>query len=667
MADNFFDAEDIVEQPTQEDNFFDEADVVSQEAPVSEPVEEDISKTESVARGAGQGVTLGSSDELGSFAYTAFDKLRGLLGGDSQLEVAQQLEEQGFKGDIGPTSFGEAYEETRDELRADNEAAQEANPGSYLAGEAAGAMALPLGKVKAIQNLNKATKASKLGQLAGKVPGVGKALQSGVSMAPQAMLEGAAYGAGQAEELSDIPEEMLEAGSLSGAVTALAPAAVEGGLKLAGKAGMGALKGGIKLSSKMNPREVDDFFSDPMKYISNIKRKDSVKVLEGQIDDLANSARDFSNKAREHLSDEASYKVSDIAGIFKRKALEAQKKESTKQAFKSLMGFADNIERTYKGSMSQKQIQNILDDLNSTAYNGLKKDAPGAVTDQLKHAGGELSDVLKKSNPEYKNTMLESSKRMKTLSDVADEFKIKDDVIKNYNEFGDFVDVTKKVKLKKGDAVGNKLKTLLDEDKGDISDLLNRPDVKEYLKADPDVLRDVLRSREFKKALEDSQYNIRAMTTVKSVLQAAGLVGISNPLVGATIATAAAAPFASKAILKRPEMVKKVKDVGEAVIGSIDNLDKGLGRFIPSAIGFTSAKVNESDKNKERMTRLEASTPEQLNQMAQMFRGQGKAGEEFSRVLEKASADEDRKDVLLFGLQQQPAFRELLKRIEDEK
>jgi hypothetical protein len=84
---------------------------------LSDGGDSEVSKWESFLRGAGQGVTFGFEDEIRG----------GILGGFDALTTDQ--------------SFGDAYTTRRDEIRALNEAAREANAGAYFGGELVGGIA----------------------------------------------------------------------------------------------------------------------------------------------------------------------------------------------------------------------------------------------------------------------------------------------------------------------------------------------------------------------------------------------------------------------------------------------------------------------------------------------------------------------------------------------
>lgn len=84
----------------------------------------DVSMMESLGRGALQGATFGFSDEIYGAGAGAYDKL------------------------FGSGDFTGTYAKERDAVRAANKTAQEANPGSYFAGELGGGLALPMGTAR---------------------------------------------------------------------------------------------------------------------------------------------------------------------------------------------------------------------------------------------------------------------------------------------------------------------------------------------------------------------------------------------------------------------------------------------------------------------------------------------------------------------------------------
>lgn len=210
-------------------------------------------KMESAGKGALQGATLGFGDEIGGLIQSGLDAGQALghtvvpsIVGPSPTQVSQSLKDQGFKGDIGPTSERQMYRKAQGENQKENEEAEVANPKSYLGGELAGGIggaSLTAGVGPELMAARGAGAASTdigaqglrtilaeegLGSAAGEA-----AKRAGVS-AVNAAPVGAAYGAGMSKgSLVDAtPEEKLQmlkdtgkgalTGSLVGAGTDLA-------------------------------------------------------------------------------------------------------------------------------------------------------------------------------------------------------------------------------------------------------------------------------------------------------------------------------------------------------------------------------------------------------------------------------------------------------------
>jgi len=120
MADDSFDPDKYLADKTQSGSFDPDAYLNAKAAAIAPPTEDkskDWSKLQSAGQGALQGATAGFSDELGGVEGAIQDKL---LGNPSKK------------------SLKDLYTEYRDLQRNRNKQAEEANPGSYLAGNVAG-------------------------------------------------------------------------------------------------------------------------------------------------------------------------------------------------------------------------------------------------------------------------------------------------------------------------------------------------------------------------------------------------------------------------------------------------------------------------------------------------------------------------------------------------
>lgn len=155
-----------------------------------------VSSKESALRGAAQGVSLGFADEAVGGIEALWEKAKG-----------------------NPAEFGNLYSQYRDESRAKNKAAQEANPASYTSGEVGGAVAsafIPGGAL---------AKGAKLAHVAGRA-----ALTGGIA--------GAGYSEG--ENAVDIGKDVAAGAALGGTVGAVAPLVGRGISKVGDKAKSGA-------------------------------------------------------------------------------------------------------------------------------------------------------------------------------------------------------------------------------------------------------------------------------------------------------------------------------------------------------------------------------------------------------------------------------------------
>ena len=189
----------------------------------------EVSKTEAALTGAAKGLTSSFSEELGGGLQAGLDLAQsGLhklgLAKKSPTQVAAQLAEEfkaeglkGTPGDIGETTTADFARKAIDEENIRVKDVVGAHPGIALAGEVAGGM-LAFGP---------------LAKAATSVPKLGKLIQ-GLSTAKKAALTGgvggAAYGAGMAEKIEDVPKQaaiMGTGGAVLGPAIVKAPGAVK--------------------------------------------------------------------------------------------------------------------------------------------------------------------------------------------------------------------------------------------------------------------------------------------------------------------------------------------------------------------------------------------------------------------------------------------------------
>ena len=218
-------------------------------------VEGEYTMADSAARGAVQGFTLGFADE-------------GAAAAEQVWESAKILSTEGFK---------EGYQEKRDAIRQADYNAQQENPGSYLAGEVAGAIAVP-------------------------IPGAAAARTVG-AVAKQGAKLGAAYGAGASD--ADLTEgEYLEAAT---------DTAIGG---VAGAAGGAALAKGVPVlvnAVKGIPGKVGQVVADsvPVRMVKTVE--DVFKSNAGQHKNFMNTpVKELVAKTKDNI---ANATPADLAGL----------------------------------------------------------------------------------------------------------------------------------------------------------------------------------------------------------------------------------------------------------------------------------------------------------------------------------------------------------------
>lgn len=225
----------------------DKVNVVGESGTVVETAQQPQQDTESVtdynkyiqgARQAAQGLTFGTGEEI----------------------------EAGVRSIFSPRS----YKDIRDELRTKQQLFESDNPALAAGLEIGGAVAVPFGGL--LRGANIAGRALKAGD-------VGTKIQRGLTSEKAATrigtgagvgaAGGATYGAGKAEEISDIPEKALEYGTLGAVGGAIVPEAI----KVTGKFG-GSLFKNVK--ERFGTPSIDAANANATKVLADKLEKDNL-------------------------------------------------------------------------------------------------------------------------------------------------------------------------------------------------------------------------------------------------------------------------------------------------------------------------------------------------------------------------------------------------------
>lgn len=314
----------------------------------------------SAMRGVAQGSTLGFADELAAGAGGLKDYVAGKMG---------------LRGDI---SLPDAYHSWRDVIRKADAKAEAEHPGVYTGGQIAGGVATAFAPGLAALNI-------------GKGAGAAEILGKGALM-------GSVAGAGGANNVTDVPAEMVR-GGLTGAV-------LSGGLAAAGK-GLGKVveKAGpfaAKVFGGINPETL-------AKYSQNADRINSVGALpEEAVKDAVDSGVSRVIGDRNALATRAD----DLEGILNQAYAQKQTEIAgavTPLAKAKEMTASLQSQKTYLGSLSEqaddalersgavfekKHLIEAIDKIGADQGSAIVGDEAHAALDKLRMTRERIADGL---------------------------------------------------------------------------------------------------------------------------------------------------------------------------------------------------------------------------------------------------------------------------------
>jgi hypothetical protein len=578
------------------------------------------SKTDSFQKGAEQGLTLGTADEGRGFISAGMDAGQALLNklglmGPSPTQVNEQLAKDGFTGDVGPQSVLEAYQQARDSARKEYQAAQEANPMTSFAGNMAGGLLLGGGAGALAKG------GSTAGQIASKVMNpiaanpnaalLQKMATGAVNAAPTAAI--AAGGLSQADltkgEVGQFATDVATDTGLGMGLGALLPAAA---------AGMKNTTEAIKKTD--TAQDLMDAYRAAKKGIK-LSGQDALK---SQAEGLENLAMDARKSTTQFGADKAAAKRAILE--------EAEKSGKSADIKELLQKFADDI-GTNK-SLSTEDTQR-LNKIVESYFKGGSTKSPLELEAMLR----EVTEM----NPDFMGPGYRIIKSLKEgLRNVQNKM---DDRIAPINK-----DITENLALSENMLGQSNLDKMLPEE---IPAFLNK-NSKKFQKYQTDttgvqldmdkVLNEGLptdfgsKTRSMKELNPD--FANKFETDLKGQSRLFDLSKKANTNMAEGIGNKGIIAGATKAV--QGGAVKIGEAAGKVVKDNKEFLQKGINM------------LSNADGNK-------------LQQLGARMAKQGGKAAEFARVLnEAASKNPQSKNAIIFGLMQQPEFREIFHKANDE-
>jgi hypothetical protein len=572
---------------------------------------DDISKMESFGRGVQQGATLGTGDEFSGLVEGGADTTQMLLNklglaDPSPTQVNEDLAKQGVNGDLGPQSFMDMYRQGRDSNRAENAAAEQANPMSFIGGNVAGGVLPGIVAPQVLMN--------PLGSAAKTAPIAQKVIQGAINAAPLGALAGGTLSNTEMTYDKATPDDALNFGKdvLSGAGSA---AAFGGAVPLVTepiKAGASAIK-----NSKMG-KDVSEAWKAGLDKI-DLTLPDTLKNYRDMIMQKAGTVDSSIRKADKGVLDE------------RKVVLEGLDPKQTTNVRKTMQDFADAVN---SGVMLPDEATMINTELKKIMSGSWDK-SPKELDATLKQINGILANS--KAGGTTYSAAKDAQKALRASQDTLDpRLQGLNQKAGQITELGE--SLTKNNPLEfTGGAQDSKIDEML-------ANILERP------KSD-------YRTQSYLDKVVNRGLETGSGTKVPP---------LSQLVPEAADAITSAQPLAERLDLAKRMQNVSTKIGGTGGMERVGNAVMTAG---PKIANVTGQVVQENKEFLQRGIKgLSDASPEQLKQLSgKMVEVGGKAGQEFARVLAGAEGKNNvSKSAIMFGLMQKPEFRSLFHQVNGD-
>lgn len=669
MADpKWDDTEDIQDIPS-----FEDTEEIIETQPEIEP-----STAEALGRGAVQGATLGLGEEIGSALLTPAKAAMKFIPGTPEYTDAQ-LREQGFTGDIESQSLLDQYRELRDTAREADKAAQKSSPIAYGAGQIGGAILPTLA-------LGGAGAAGASGQVASKgLPLLGK-------IAAQGAVEGAIAGAGESEadltqgEVGQFAEDVGTGAALGGAAGIILPA----GAKVAGKGIKKAASGAGELLSKLpGAKAIKTGYELGKKGVTldeDVIKKEIKSYSEDLLGSIKKSFKEAGLEKGEvrNYMDEVGIRINAgepvqeiIDDVISRKAIgldDQRIKQKVVDALESFKGDKSPVAKAIKRMEKRR------------AKLAAKMEREGAEIKSTTPFEKDIEEVLPLPETEGKvmgfedrYLMPDGSVEKKIVTDVEEalagpQVGLKEMDLENLS-YSDAEDVLKRLADLGGDLKASPKDEM--ERRARQLAIKIKERLEKTLEGDPRLSESNTKLHQIFKALERAKVKGNILSGSKTVQDEQ--VDALRRLIGSSSDEAqigrervfeylgkSSPEYAKKAeageLLSEGLQLAKGEAAGTTSLrGLLGTAQKGAAT-VGNIAGIASQKAGKLKPVQFSKNILKMSN-QQLQELSSLADTKSADLGKFSPILKEALSDPDKKDVILWTLSRQPAFRESLKRV----
>jgi hypothetical protein len=390
-------------------------------------IRDEVSGAESLARGAGQGATLGWSDELLAGARTMYDDVKSVFTGDpANPNAPKPIRDEHGRVINGDQLVGN-YDQFLEEERQKNRDAQESNPNLYTTGEVGGSIATAF--VPGLNIAKGASAANVIGKaaLGGGLSGAGLSEAHNIQDLAMDTATGTVLGAGTAGLMTAGGRALQSnvAKKLGARIsqTAAAP------LRKAEELGIKGAKKIYKVATDLTDDQMDMILNNPDDVANAldevgladqaIKQVRKLEEFIGQADSDAWSTLATSKSVRQGALPKNLIK----GRINELKSKLTIKGPSQKTALRNLEVFEEALDELKGQNLSQREVKSFIQALDDNI--DWDKQSLKTSNDMLKALRTELDQVLKTSNKMYQEAMEPVSKMTNTLEKVKSALRLK--------------------------------------------------------------------------------------------------------------------------------------------------------------------------------------------------------------------------------------------------
>lgn len=583
---------------------------------------EAISTADAVKAGLVQGGTAGFGDEMGAAQQTSMDILQkyaqkfGLADEKSPTQVDEELLAQGFTGDLEADS-GEVYTTERDRQRVELAKIQEAQPGAFLGGAIAGSIPGAIASAP----LGAGSKLAQAGILAG---------------------EGALAGAGTSEEedIAGIAKDTAQGAALGLALPAglkVAGKVAKPALKAAGKVGKAVLSPAKKLLDFAGDSELARRFKQGFSLGKAGKPIHTQKFRDKLTDEVIESAEDSVESLTRMKKDALSMQ----AGALDDAVEKGIGIDATQMAKKFADEF-DTLSTKFADELPSDELKLFSKNLQNLLNKGGMIDIDAAT---LKKIQSNFRNFTKKGATPFADSDL-SHMSQKIVDDINSIFKEALPEVRQADEFITKINnLLEKTKLRRG---GKDIWKDMDKEERMVSVIKS---------LSGDSITSTQQLKNVKKTIDDL---IRLFpedsVKLKQYDEMLNRIDLKEGQQTSTV---------NKYLEDLKKLTKNVDELPGAVSGvkraESEGIDVSLlgGRSISTRGG---SAIGSAYKNVQEMIKAPAEQFAGIAQRVAQDAPNSASAQNFARIMtEMAEADPAARNALIFGLQQSPQYRELMK------